>query len=436
MFKWQEKFSDYLVSSNEAVSLIKNNDYIVVGMIEPKELMDALSERDDLKNVSIYCAQSLCGRIGTVALNSKSGIKAYSSFIDPAEDLMKAHKKGLINFIPASFSSWHNLNSNYKKCDVVMLAVSPPDERGFVTCASYPEQVSSLIDDVPILIGEINETLPTTYGDPHIHISKFTKVMEAKSKWKFLIKDDLGDYTKDKQSVQMGGYLSELIEDGSTIEIGVGSMNGNALLNMENVKNLGVHTEYFGIVMMELMKKGVVNNSQKNIDKGYSVATIGSGSEEFYRFIHKNPEVRFMPAKYIMDIRTILQNPKVVAINNAAQVDLLGQVNGEYIKGLQYSGIGGQGDFAKAATLADDGKSIIAMASTTSDEKHSKIVPFFPQGTPVTTPRTDVEYIVTEYGIAQMAGQTTRERAINLIKITHPKFRDELEEKAKQYKLI
>jgi 4-hydroxybutyrate CoA-transferase len=429
-------FERYTTPVEEAVSLVRDGDYVVTGMVEAKELLDALAARTDLNGVGVYCSQSLCGRIGDVALNRKSDITVYSSFIDPAESLMKAHKLGLIEFIPASFSSWLHVNRDHRRCSVLMLTVTPPDARGYMTCMSYPEQVYDLIQTAHVVLGEINDTLPTTYGSPPLHVSQFTRLVYAKSKWSFLVKAPMGDAGDDPAALRMSGYLSELIEDGATLECGVGAMNGKALLNLEGVKDLGIHTEYFGDVMMGLMERGIVNNSRKNIDRGVSIATIGSGSESFYRFIHKNPAVRFLPASYVMDLRMILKNPKVTAVNNAAEVDLLGQVNGEYIRGMQYSGIGGQGDFAKAATVAGDGKSIIALSSATADGKHSKIVAGFAPGTPVTTPRTDVEYIVTEYGIAQMVGQTVMERAKNLIRVAHPNFRDGLEEEAKRAGLL
>jgi 4-hydroxybutyrate CoA-transferase len=432
---YKERFANYFVSIKEAVSVIRSGDYIVTGMLEPKGLLWALRDRDDLTEIGLYCSQSLQGVIGDVALNTKSNITVYTSFIDPHEDLQKANMAGKIEFLPGSFSSWPKMNRK-KGCNVMMVSVTPPDHNGYMSLSTYPEHVAVLMDEADLLIGEISENIATTFGGPLLHVSDFHKLACAETDWEFLIRNEVGEYWKDAQAKKMGAHLSELIPDGSTIELGVGSMNGNAMLNMEHVQDLGVHTEYYGEVLMELTLKGVINNSSKNLHKGFSIATIGSGSRKFYDFVHNNRSIKFMPSDYVLDIRTITLNKKFHAINTAAQVDLYGQVNGEFIKGRQYSGIGGQGDFAKAACLLDDGKSIIAMASTTANGKYSKIVPVFERGIPVTTPRTDVEYLVTEYGTAQLVGQTTKERARNIISVANPQFRDELMEEAKKIGIL
>lgn len=435
--QWQETYADLLTSAQEAASMIQSGDYIATGMLEPIELLHALRDRDDLEHIRLFCAQPLQGIVGQVSLESKSDITVITPFIDPHPYLQKANDLGKVEFMPAGFGSWSKIHDTIERCDVLLLAITVPDEHGYVTLSTYPEHVASLLDKAKIVIGEVNPNLPVTYGGPAIHISQFTKVIESKTNWHFLIRSEVGNYWEDEQAKAMGGYLSELIEDGATIELGVGSMNGNALLNMEGVKDLGVHTEYFGDVLMEMMKKGVINNSKKTIHQGYSVCTIGSGSRKMYEYVHHNPSVRFLPSKHVLDVSVIASNHKMTAINTAAQIDLQGQVNGEFIKGKQYSGIGGQGDFAKAACMCPDGKSIMAMASTTKNGKYSKIVPFFEDRlTPITTPRTDVEYVVTEFGIAKLVGQTMKQRVRNLIQVAHPKFRDELTEQAQKLHLL
>ena len=433
--RYKELFSDYFVSIKDAAGAVRSGDYIATGMLEPKGLLWALRDRDDLENVSLYCSQSLQGVIGDVALNTKSDITVYTSFIDPHEDLQKADLAGKIEFLPASFSSWPKMNRS-RGCNVLMLAVTPPDHNGYVSLSTYPEHVAALLDEAELVIGEISENIATTYGGPLLHVSDFHKLACAETDWEFIVRKEVGEYWKDEQAKNMGGYLSELIDDGATIELGVGNMNGNAILNMENVKDLGIHTEFYGDVLMELTLKGVVTNTRKSVNKGFSIATIGSGSRKFYDFIHNNKSLKFMPSNCVLDIRAIAANSKFHAINTAAQVDLFGQVNGEYIKGRQYSGIGGQGDFAKAACILEDGKSIITMASTTVNGKYSKIVPVFDLGVPVTTPRTDVEYLVTEFGVAQLVGRTLKERARDIIRVANPMFRDELTEQAQRIGIL
>lgn len=437
MYDWHDKYGDLLIEAEVAVKEIKSGDFIVTGMMEPVELLRALKNRDDLKDIKLFCAQPIQGMIGEVANETKSDIRAITPFIDPHPNFQKANESGKVDFMPSSFSSWVKVSKKVTKCNVLLLTITPPDKNGHVSLSTYPEHVISLLDTAEVVIGEINKNVPVTYGSPAIHVDRFTSIVESKTNWKFFTRDEVGEYWKDKQSKNMGGYLSELIDDGSTIELGVGGMNGNAVLNMEGVKDLGIHTEYFGDVMMELMKKGIVNNSRKSINKGFSIATIGSGSEKFYDFVDKNLEVKFMPCEYVLNMSVITANSKFTAINTAAQIDLQGQVNGEFIRGKQYSGVGGQGDFAKAACSVPDGKSIMAVASTTKNGKYSKIVPYYENRlTPITTSRTDVEYVVTEFGIAQLLGQTLPQRAKNLISVAHPKFRDELTEDAMKIGLI
>lgn len=437
LFDWHDKYGDLLVDADKAVKAIKSGDFIATGMLEPVELLRALKDRDDLKDVKLFCAQSLQGMIGEVADETKSDIKAVTPFIDPHPSLQKAYANGNVEFIPANFSSWIKINKSALRCNVLLLTITPPDKDGYITLSTYPEHVASLLDTADLIIGEINKNVPVTYGGPVIHISRFTYIAESKTDWRFMQKEEVGEYWKDEQARQMGGYLSELIEDGATIELGVGGMNGNAMLNLEGVRDLGVHTEYFGDVLMELTLKGIINNSKKTINKGYSVATMGSGSKKFYEFVHENKGVRFMPCEYVLSIGVITANYKMTAINTASQIDLQGQINGEFVKGKQYSGIGGQGDFAKAACNSPDGRSIMAIASTTKNGKYSKIVPFYEDRlTPITTTRNDVEYVVTEFGIAQLLGQTLKQRVKNLIGVAHPKFRDELTGEAERIGLL
>ena len=230
----------------------------------------------------------------------------------------------------------------------------------------------------------------------------------------------------------IGGYLSELIEDGATIEIGIGRLNSAAMLHLDGVKDLGIHTEIFGDAMMDLIETGIVTNERKSINKGINICCQVVGSRKLYDFVAHNHSINMMPSTYALNPGIIAQNNKMTAINNAINVDLFGQVNAESLKNRQFTGMGGIGDFSKGATLCPNGKSIIVVESTTKDDRLSKIVPFFTPGTPISVPRTDIEYVVTEYGIAKLAGASINEKARALINIAHPKFRDELIEEAKK----
>lgn len=208
------------------------------------------------------------------------------------------------------------------------------------------------------------------------------------------------------------------------------------MLHLEGVKDLGIHTEVFGDAMMDLIQRGVVTNRCKSINPGINICCQVVGSRKLYDFVSHNHAINMMPSTYALNPGIIAQNNKMTAINNAINVDLFGQVNAESLKNRQFTGMGGIGDFSKGATLCPNGKSIIVVESTTKDDTYSKIVPFFTPGTPVSVPRTDIEYVITEYGIAKLAGASIHDKARALIGIAHPKFRDELTEAAKQMNIF
>ena len=263
-----------------------------------------------------------------------------------------------------------------------------------------------------------------------VMISEFDAIVEGATNPPNEVVID-ADPTNEKYSA-IGGYLSELIEDGATIEIGIGRLNSAAMLHLDGVKDLGIHTEIFGDAMMDLIETGIVTNERKSINKGINICCQVVGSRKLYDFVAHNHSINMMPSTYALNPGIIAQNNKMTAINNAINVDLFGQVNAESLKNRQFTGMGGIGDFSKGATLCPNGKSIIVVESTTKDDRLSKIVSFFTPGTPVSVPRTDIEYVVTEYGIAKLAGASINEKARALINIAHPKFRDELIEEAKK----
>jgi len=231
---------------------------------------------------------------------------------------------------------------------------------------------------------------------------------------------------------RIGSYAAELVEDGSTLQIGIGGIPNAVLASLEGKKDLGIHSEMISDGVLNLVEKGVVNNSKKTLHPGKMIITFILGSERLYKFVHKNPMIELHPGEYTNDPCVISQNSKFVSINAALQIDLTGQINAESIGTRQISGTGGHLDFVYGALKAPGGKSIIAVESTATGGNHSRIVPFFEPGTAVTTPRTMTDYVITEYGCVKLKGKTLRDRARSLISIAHPSFRDELTHNAKK----
>ena len=264
-----------------------------------------------------------------------------------------------------------------------------------------------------------------------MHISEFDFIVEGRGYPMNVRQIDDSDDRRDVYR-RIGGYLSELIETGATLEVGIGRLNSSSLIYLENARDLGVHTEVYGDIFMELTKKGIITNQKKALNPGVSVCTQLVGSRELLDYAANNLEIRLDRCNNVLNPGAIARNNKMTAINNAIQMDLLGQGNAEYLKGVQYSGMGGIADFAVGAANCPDGKSIIVIESTTRNGKYSKIVPYFTPGTPVSLSRVSVEYVVTEYGIATLIGKSLQERAKEMIRIAHPGFREELEYEAEK----
>ncbi|HHY91627.1 MAG TPA: 4-hydroxybutyrate CoA-transferase, partial [Clostridiales bacterium] len=262
-----------------------------------------------------------------------------------------------------------------------------------------------------------------TLGDSFIHVSEIDYIVEVSYPVDELAPPEIGEVEK-----AIGEYCASLIEDGSTLQLGIGSIPDAVLLSLKDKKDLGIHSEMFSDGVVELVEAGVINNSKKTLHKGKMVVTFLMGTKRLYDFVHNNPCVEMYPVNYVNNPAVIAQNYKMVSINSCLQVDLMGQVNAESMGLKQFTGVGGQVDYVRGANMAKDGKSIIAMPSTAANGKISRIVPLLDPGAAVTTTRNDVNYIITEYGIASLRGKSLRERARALIQIAHPNFRDLLME--------
>ena len=280
-----------------------------------------------------------------------------------------------------------------------------------------------------LVIAQINRNLPRTYGDSHIHVSQIDFMVEEDSPLPIMAPGQVGEV-----EAAIGRHCAALIEDGSTLQLGIGSIPDAVLQALTDKKDLGIHSEMIADGVIDLCEKGVINGAQKTIHQGKIVVAFLMGSQRLYDFVNNNPDVEVLPVDHVNDPWVIGQNHKMVSINSCLQVDFNGQVNSESIGIRQFSGVGGQLDYIRGSFLSPGGKAILAMPSTAKHGEVSRIVPVFEAGTTVTTPRTDTHYIVTEYGAVNLRGKTLRERAKLLIGIAHPKFRAELwEEYRKRY---
>jgi len=308
---------------------------------------------------------------------------------------------------------------------VAMVTVSPPDKNGFCSLGISVDWTKKSAETAKILIAEVNRNMPRVHGDSFIHVSEIDHLVEV----------DLPIYELNKKKMteveeKIGQNVAQLIEDDCCLQLGIGGIPDAVLANLGCFKNLGIHSEMIADGVMHLAEKGVINGSRKTIHKGKIVVTFLMGTRAFYDWLDDNPMIEIHTVDYTNDPYVIAKNKKMISINSALEVDLLGQVCADSLGPQQFSGVGGQVDFVRGARMSEGGKAIIALPSTAKE--FSRIVPVFKQGAAVTTSRNDVDYIVTDCGIAELAGKTIRQRMKAIIEIAHSNFREELARKARE----
>ncbi|MEW5826858.1 MAG: GNAT family N-acetyltransferase [Candidatus Bipolaricaulota bacterium] len=315
--------------------------------------------------------------------------------------------------------------------DVALIQTSPPDEHGFMSLGVSVDIVRAATDTARTVIAQVNRFMPRTHGESFVHVDDVDFLLEHDEpllEYETAVPDEIAD--------RIGGYVARLVRDGATIQVGYGRIPDAILSHLSGKRHLGVHTELLSGGIVGLMKAGVVDNTQKTIDRHKSVASFSMGSGSTYAFLDDNPAVSFRPVDYTNNPRVISQIRGMTAINTALEIDLTGQATAESISGGFYSGIGGQADFMRGAVLAPEGKSILVIESTARHGEVSRIVPVLAEGAGVTLTRGDVHYVVTEYGIAYIHGKNMRERAMELIRVAHPKYRPWLLREAKARNLV
>ncbi|MHA2155499.1 MAG: GNAT family N-acetyltransferase [Candidatus Hodarchaeales archaeon] len=350
-----------------------------------------------------------------------------------ADSTRDAVNSGLSDYTPIFLSKAPSLfYSGLVPIDVALIQVSPPDDHGYVSLGISVDIVKSAIDNAGIAIAQMNKHMPRIHGDGFLHIKDIDYIIPFDEP----ILEFKQEPTSDEVANKIGQYVSRLIQDGDTIQVGYGSIPNAVMVNLKEKKHLGVHTELVSDGLVQLMKLGVIDNTKKSINRGKSVASFCMGSQATYEFIHDNPSIELRRIEYTNDPLNIAQHDNMTAINSGLQIDLTGQASSESIGKTFYSGIGGQADFMRGAILANRGKSILTIQSTANNGKTSRIVPFLSEGAGVTLNRGDIHYVITEYGIGYLHGKNIRERAMQLISIAHPKFRPQLIKEAKKANLI
>jgi acetyl-CoA hydrolase len=429
---FQQIFHEKLVTAEVALRAVKSGDHIYVhpGCATPERLLDALVARaPELSDVKIVHLMSM-GRADYVNPGMEAHFRHVALFC--GKNVRDAINAGRADYVPIFLSEIPKLfRSGRLRPDVALIHVAPPDEHGFCSFGVGVECTKAAAEAARVVIAQVNPAMPRVLGDNFIHVRKITHFVEAH--------DPLVELPRVRMSPsfeEIGRNVASLIEDGATLQLGIGGIPDAVLNFLRDRKHLGVHTEMFSDGMVELIEQGVVTNERKTLHPGKIVASFVLGSRALFDFIHNNPIVEFHPSDYVNDPFVIAQNDNMVAVNSAISVDLTGQVCSDSIGDMVYSGFGGQVDFIRGAARAKNGRAVIALLSTAKDGLVSRISTVLDEAAGVVTSRADVHYVVTEFGVADLFGRTLRERAEALIGIAHPKFRDELTEGARRRRLV
>ena len=415
----------------DAVRAVRDGDTIVVpiGVGEPPALLRALSERRrDLRGVTVFQLLPLV-KAGYFDPETTEHVRHSSAFLGGPS--RPAVNEGWADYCPAHFSEIPELiRRGLLPSDVVFAHASAMDEHGFLALGLSADYTMAAIAQARAVVLEVNPQVPFCFGDCHIHISQVTALVESSEPLFQLPPSSIGPV-----EMAIGSFVADLIPDGSTVQIGIGAIPDAVVQQLSNKNDLGVHTEMFGDGILALLEAGVITNQRKNLHRGKMLATFALGSHRLYEYMHRNPALEMHPVDVTNDPVLAGQNDNLHSVNGTLQVDLIGQCGSESLGYRPYSGTGGQGDFIRAANRSKGGKAIIIVPSTAKGGTISCIAPTLTPGTHVTTGKNDVNYVVTEFGVAQLRGRTARERARALIAIAHPDFRAELTDEAARMRL-
>ena len=435
---WLDRYKSKVKSPAEAVNCILSGErvYVHPGCAVPGVLVEAMSNRyPELYDVEVIHLLTV-GKAQYSLPEMEGHFRHNAVFI--GKNVRGAINDGRGDFTPIFLSEIPGLfTRRILPIDVALVHLSPPDEHGFCSFGVGVECTKAATEVAKVIIAQINPNMPRTLGDCFIHVDKLTHCVEADVPIQELPQVDK-DTSPEEQDVfrRIGKNIAELIEDGSTLQLGIGSIPDAVLSFLQHKKHLGLHTEMFSDGVVKLVEDGVITNEKKTLHPGKIVVSFTLGTRRLFDFIDNNPIIEFHPSNYVNDPFIVSKNDKMVAINSAIEVDLTGQVCADSIGKYFYSGFGGQVDFIRGAARSNGGKPIIALPSTAKRGTLSRIVPFLSEGAGVTTSRGDVHFVVTEFGVADLYGKTVRQRARALIDIAHPDFREDLERYAIRQKFI
>jgi acyl-CoA hydrolase len=419
-------------TAEDAINLIQNGDFIIVptGVGEPPTLLTALSEqRRRFRDVKV--GQILAVRkYGYLDPETVEHVRHVAFFFGAASRL--GGREGWIDFIPSYFSEMPSLiQRGHMAADVVLSMASPMDAYGYFSLSLGADYTMAAVARARAVVLEVNPNVPFANGNCHVHISQVTCLIESNEPVMEVGLPAIGPVQE-----AIGKYVADMIDDGATLQIGYGGIPDAVVMQLTHKHDLGIHTEMIGDGILTLIESGAITNRKKSYLPGKMVATFALGSKKLYQFMDRNPALEIHPVDFTNDPYLASKNDRLMTINATLQIDLLGQCGSESLGHLPYSGTGGQTDFVRAANRSNGGKAFIVLPSTAKDDSISRIVPTLAPGAHVSTSKNDINYVVTEFGVAQLRGKSAKQRSQEMIAIAHPDFRAELTETARQMHLI
>jgi len=419
---WKDAYRSRVTSAKEALACVESGMriYIHPGCAEPETLVGALMERAPfVKDVEIVHLLPL-GRADYIAPEMQGHFRHNAMFI--GGNVREAVNDGRADYTPIFLSEIESLfERGDMPIDVALVQVSPPDEHGFCSFGVGVDTTLSAAKYAKVVVAQVNDRMPRTLGDSYIHVSDIHAFVEVSRPLCELPKTEITDL-----HLAIAKNVAGLIDDGSTLQLGIGGIPDAVLLYLKDRRDLGIHTEMLSDNVIPLIESGVINGSRKSLHPRKIILGFVLGTKNLFDFVGDNPMFEFHPSSYTNNPALIARNDRMVAVNSALQIDLTGQIGADSLGTYFYSGIGGQVDFIRGASFAKGGKPIIALPSTARNDSVSRIMPMLTPGSGVVTSRGSVHYVVTEHGIAYLHGRSIRQRAEALIQIAHPKFRDEL----------
>jgi acyl-CoA hydrolase/RimJ/RimL family protein N-acetyltransferase len=426
---WQHRYASKVVDAQEAISKITRGSrvFIGTGCGEPQHLIRAMVKDPNLQDIMVYqmLSSTLSQFVDDESFTRRFSLKLF--FISRA--MRRAAFEGKIDYIPEYLSQIPRLFSSHRiGLDAALVQVSPPDKFGYCSLGVSVDITRSAVEHSGFVIAQVNPKMPRTWGDSFVHVDEIAWLVPCEEN----LVEALPTVKDNEVARRIGLYVSQLVDDGATLQIGFGNLPYAILKYLDGKHDLGIHTQLITDGLLPLFEKNVITNKKKTLLPGRVVSSLCMGSEKIYRYVDNNPALYFRSSEFVNDPTVIARNDNLISISSALEVDLTGQVCSDSMGYLFYSGIGDQVDFLRGSSMSKGGFSIIALPSTAQNGTISRIVPHLSEGAGVATTRSDVNFVITEYGIAELKGKGIYQRVMELAQIAHPKFREELIDVAKK----